>query len=297
MDDLTLGDFLRTRRASVAPTNGDLRSAPSRRVSGLRREEVARRVGVSVDYYVKLEQGRRITPSETVLHALADVLRLDDAAREHMFDLARRDTRPKQPREATQRVRVGMLRLMESLGGVPAILVGRRTNILAANPAARLLIHDFNAMPAAERNGVRFMLLTEKARLIHRDWEAVAAGLVGMLRMDYGRYPNDPRTAELVEELSERSETFRRLWSDRHVAKKMFLDSKVIDHPVVGPVRLHVESMHATDDRDQTLNVLIPASDPTSQAAMRHLQKLTITTHRQNQERATRPGPERRPRV
>ncbi|MEU4675579.1 helix-turn-helix transcriptional regulator [Micromonospora sp. NPDC023737] len=274
MQELTLGDFLRARRAALVPTQGDLRSAPSRRVPGLRREEVARRVGVSVDYYVKLEQGRRITPSDNVLHALADVLELDDVAREHMFDLARRVNHPRLEREPTQRVRVGMLRLMESLGGVPAVLTGRRTDILAANPAARLLIHDFNAMPARERNTARFMLLCEKARLIHQDWEAAAAGVVGMLRMDYGRHPNDPRAAELVEELSAKSDVFRTLWSERHVATKAVVDTKVIEHPIIGPIRLHLEAMQTPEDSDQTLHVLIPASDSTSQSAMRHLQKL-----------------------
>ncbi|MFC6022698.1 helix-turn-helix transcriptional regulator [Plantactinospora solaniradicis] len=272
--DLTLGTFLRIRRAAVGPTSGELRSTPPRRVRGLRREEVAHRVGVSVDYYVKLEQGRRGAPSENVLHALADVLNLNDAAREHMFDLARRDTRLKQPLATTQPVRVGMLRLMESLGGVPAILLGRRTNILAANPTARLLIHDFPAMPARERNVVRWVLLSEKARTIHRDWEAAAAGLVGMLRMDYGRHPHDERTAELVEELSAKSEVFTQLWSSRHVAKKMVADSKVIEHPIVGPIRLHVEAVQTTEDDDQILNVLIPGCDSASESAMRHLQKL-----------------------
>ncbi|MGK5739375.1 helix-turn-helix transcriptional regulator [Micromonospora sp. URMC 103] len=277
MDELTMGDFLRKRRASVAPSSGDLRSTPARRVSGLRREEVARRVGVSVDYYVKLEQGRRITPSDAVLTALADVLQLDDAAREHLQDLARRDSRPKQSPEAKQQARVGMLRLMESLGGMPAVLLGRRTNILAANRAARFLVHDFNAMPAHERNALRFLLFSEKSRLIHRDWETAVAGLVGMLRMECGRHPNDPRTAELVDELSARSGLFRQLWADRHVARKVVLDTRVIDHPDVGPIRLHLESVHMPEDRDQTLHVLIPASDSASQAAMRHLQQLVGT--------------------
>ncbi|MER7441896.1 helix-turn-helix transcriptional regulator [Micromonospora avicenniae] len=274
MQELTLGDFLRARRAALVPTRGDLRSAPSRRVPGLRREEVARRVGVSVDYYVKLEQGRRVTPSDNVLHALADVLELDDAARDHMFDLSRRVNHLRLERVPTQRVRVGMLRLMESLGGVPAILTGRRTDILAANPTARLLIHDFNAMPARERNAARFLLLSEKARLIHRDWEAAAAGMVGMLRMDYGRHPNDPRAAELVSELSAASDDFKQFWSERHVARKVVVDSKVIEHPIVGPIRLHLEAVQTAEDHEQTLHVLVPASDSASQSAMRHLQKL-----------------------
>ncbi|TDC29062.1 XRE family transcriptional regulator [Micromonospora sp. 15K316] len=272
MQELTLGDFLRARRAAVAPGQGDLRSAPSRRVKGMRREEVAQRVGVSVDYYVKLEQGRRVTPSDNILHALADVLELDEAAHEHLFDLARRDSQPKPRHRPTQRVSLGMIRLMESLGEVPAILTGRRTDILAANPAARLVIDDFHAIPARERNGVRHVLLSDKARLIHRDWEASAAGLVGMLRMYCGRHPNDPRAAELVAELTAKSDAFRQLWSERHVAKKIILDSKVIEHPVVGPIRLHLEAVQTTEDREQTLHVMMP--DSASRSALRHLNKL-----------------------
>lgn len=274
MEELALGNFLRARRASLTPDDDGSTSAPSRRVPGLRREEVARLVGVSVDYYIKLEQGHRI-PSEGILYALADVLRLDEPARAHMHDLASRGPQPRRQRRSTaQHVRPGMLRLMESFGGLPAVLLGRRTDILMANRTARLLIADFHAMPACERNAVRWILLSEQARQWHLDWEAAVAGLVGMLRMDAGRHPNDPRTIELVNELSAKSEDFARLWRDCHVATKVVPDSKVVEHPVVGVIRFQVESVTTPLDRDQVLQVLFPAPDSASQSAVRHLQTL-----------------------
>jgi transcriptional regulator with XRE-family HTH domain len=271
--ELTLGDFLRRRRASLAPrdTGPD---AIARRVPGLRREEMARLVGVSVDYYVKLEQGtRRITPSGNVLHALGDVLGLDDLEREHMYDLARLDNRPRAAREsAVQTVRPGTFRLMESFLGLPAILFGRRTDVLAANPMARLLVDDFPALPARQRNAVRWALLGERIREIQPDWAATAECLTGMLRMDLGRYPHDPKTIELIDELHERSEVFREIWLRGPVARSM-TGSMLLKHPEVGLMHLNVEAVRVTDDPDQTLHVMIPCSDATSQSAMTELRR------------------------
>jgi transcriptional regulator with XRE-family HTH domain len=272
----TLGDFLRTRRASLVPEDGDRTALSRRRVPGLRREEVAHSVGVSVDYYTRLEQGHRCVPSEGVLSRLADVLQLDQTARVHMRDLVWSNSRPKRDDSTVQQARPGMLQLMESFNGLPAVLVGRRTDILAANPTARLLIADFNVMPARARNAVRWVLLSEQARRLHVDWEAAAAGLIGMLRMDAGRYPDDPRTAELVDELSARSEHFTRLWNDWQVATSMVPESKVLRHPLVGHMSLHVEAVTTPRDEDQTLQVLIP-TDPASRAAVRQLEILAST--------------------
>jgi hypothetical protein len=202
------------------------------------------------------------------------VLGLDHLAREHMYDLVRSNARPmRQHASAGQQARPGMLRLMESFGGLPAVLVGRRTDILAATPLARHLIADFNALPARERNAARWILLSEQARRIHPDWEAAATGLVGMLRMDAGRYPNDPRTAELIDELSTTSEHFTRLWNDWHIAGSVVPESKVLRHPLVGCIRFHVEAVTTPADRDQVLQVLIP-TDSDSRSALRGLHAL-----------------------
>ncbi|TDD45860.1 XRE family transcriptional regulator [Nonomuraea terrae] len=274
MKAVTLGEFLRTRRASVVP-DGEVIPAARRRVPGLRREEVAQRVGMSVDYYTRLEQGRKIAPSESVLNALADVLQLDPPAREHMWDLAWGHAGPaRQSGSGVQHVRPGMLRLMESFGTVPAVLTGRRMDVLAANRTARVLLTDFYALPARERNAVRWALLSEEARRSHEDWENAVAGLVGMLRMDVGRYPDDPRTAELLRELREKSAVFTRIWDNCHVATSVVRERKAIVHPVAGRISLEVEVVTFPGDRDRFLHVLFPASDPASRAAMRRLEAL-----------------------
>jgi hypothetical protein len=170
-----------------------------------------------------------------------------------------------------------MLRLMESLGDLPSVLLGRRLDILATNPAARLLFAEFNLMPAQERNALRWGLLTEQARQLHgEDWENAMAGLVGMLRLDAGRHPNDPRLRELVEELSAKSEVFTRLWKRGHVAANVTPDSGVFQHPLVGRVCFRVEVLSAPQERDQLLKVMIPA-DAATESAMRRLQTAVRT--------------------
>lgn len=274
MKDINLGDFLRTRRASISDDD-DTAPASLRRRRGLTRAEVARRVGVSPDYYAKLEQTRRsLVPSDSVLRALADVLQLNDAAEEHMYDLARRDPGSRRPREPmVQPVGMGMLRIMSSFSGLPTLLLGRRTQILATNRAANVLFMDFNSLPASDRNAVKLVLLNDRLRRLMGDWEAVAAGLVGMLRMDLGRHPHDRRSAELVDELEAKSELFNHLWTTSHVARTI-KTSKVVEHPEIGRVRLHVEPLQTVEDREQTLHVMIPESDSMSQSAARRLDEL-----------------------
>lgn len=270
MKGLTLGEFLRARRASVRPEHRGPVPVGRRRVPGLRREEVAGLVGVSVDYYTRLEQGHRVAPSEGVLNALAEVLGLDGPAREHLRDLARAESR-RRDEVTVQRARPGLLRLMDSMDELPTVLFGWRLDILAASPLTRLLFADFNGMPARERNALRWGLLSERARQLHGDgWGSSAAGLVGMLRLNAGRYPNDPRIGELVDELSAKSAQFGRLWRSGHVATSVVPESKVLHHPLVGPVRLRVEAVAAPHERDQVLQVLIPA-DPATQSALRRL--------------------------
>jgi transcriptional regulator with XRE-family HTH domain len=189
----TLGGFLRARRASLMPESGDLASRNRRRVPGLRREELAQLAGVSVDYYIRLERGRRITPSEDVLNALADALRLDGPTKEHMRDLARANSQSQRRQGSpVQQARPGMLRLMESFGGLPSVLLGRRTDILAVSPTARVLIADFHAMPARARNAARWILRSERARELHVDWEAAAVGLLARALHERGRLVATP---------------------------------------------------------------------------------------------------------
>lgn len=273
MEAVTLAGFLRARRAAVAPGDDDGR-ADRRRVPGLRREEVARGINVSLDYYSRLEQGRRVRPSDGVLEALTEVLRLDRAAREHLFDLARHAAEPPQRRQPPQGpANPGMLRLMSSLGTHASILLGRRLDILAASPTARLLFGDFAAMPVRERNALRCLLSLDYAREMHLDWEAVVAGLVGMLRLDARRCPDDLATRTLVEEFHTKYELFSHLWRTGQVAGDLVAESKTVEHPLVGRIRLTVEPVTRPGEREQVLHVMIPADRP-SELALGRLRRL-----------------------
>ncbi|HEY4457452.1 MAG TPA: helix-turn-helix transcriptional regulator [Pseudonocardiaceae bacterium] len=262
-----LGGFLRAKRAALTPEAAGLAVAGARRVAGLRRAELAALAGVSVDYYTRLEQGRPIAPSAAVLDAIASALRLDATERDYLHAVARRTPRRK-PSNARQAVRPGLLALIERLGTAPAFVLGRRTDVLMANPTARLLIADFPTMPAKQRNAVRWLVLDEGARSLFGDgWADVAAYLVGTLRMDAARHPDDPRLVELVGELSIRSEHFRRWWASQTVVE-WSQGTKILHHPTVGRLTLHSEAITFPGDPDQTLIVFLAEPGSPAQHAL-----------------------------
>ncbi|PHQ53355.1 hypothetical protein BLA24_01770 [Streptomyces cinnamoneus] len=189
-----LAAFLRSRRARLRPEDVGVRPfSGRRRVPGLRREELAELAGVSVDYYIRLEQGRSQNVSDSVLDAVAGALRLDAAERAHLGHLTRalRDS-PAQAL-APQPVRAGIQVLLGALDEVPAYVLGRRLDILASNRLARVLFGDFDALPAERRNVAWLHFLDPGARERYPDWEQTARDTVAALRMDLGRYPCDDR--------------------------------------------------------------------------------------------------------
>jgi len=258
---LELGEFLKVRRALVAPPESGTR----RRVPGLRREEVAALAGVSCDYYTRLEQGRHKRPSETVLYALAEALQLDDLATRHLIDLARAIAAPQRrlPKPSVQRVRPSLHRLLDTFTEHPAFIRGRRTDVLAMNKLAALLLTDFPAKPARDRNLLRWALLDEEARQRYVDWEKVVSSMVGTLRLDAGRHPDDPLLAQLVGDLSVRSEQFRRWWADHRVVERRD-GIKRLDHPLVGRIDVFYEALEVTGEEAQTLFVY--STDPGSES-------------------------------
>lgn len=258
---LELGEFLKVRRALVAPPESGTR----RRVPGLRREEVAALAGVSCDYYTRLEQGRHKRPSETVLYALAEALQLDDLATRHLLDLARAIAAPQRrlPKPSVQRVRPSLHRLLDTFTEHPAFIRGRRTDVLAMNKLAALLLTDFPAKPARDRNLLRWALLDEEARQRYVDWEKVVSSMVGTLRLDAGRHPDDPLLAQLVGDLSVRSEQFRRWWADHRVVERRD-GIKRLDHPLVGRIDVFYEALEVTGEEAQTLFVY--STDPGSES-------------------------------
>jgi len=248
-----LRQFLRSRRGRVEPHEVGLPTGEgARRVPGLRREELARLAGVSVDYYVRLEQGRATGASEDVLDAVARALRLDDDERAHLFDLARPTrTRAKQRTARPQRVRPGVLRLLQSTP-MPAFVLGRRLDFLATNRMTRALLCDFDARPPRERNHARWVFLDPAARELYVDWEAVARDNVASLRMDAGRHPDDPELSALVGELSVKSPEFAGWWASHDVLRQTH-GTKRYHHPIVGALTVGYEALTLPDDPDQTL--------------------------------------------
>src|SRR6478736_3823537 len=181
-----LAEFLSVRRARLTPQDVGLEGqAPRRRVPGLRREELARLAGVSVDYYTRLEQGRSRSASADVLDALAAALQLNDAERQHLHLLAQPQPAQRKRRPRPQSVDMATLRLLELFDQVssPAFVLGRRLDVLAHNRLAGALITEFRELPAPLRNQARFVFLDPHARELYADWNEVAADTAALLRL------------------------------------------------------------------------------------------------------------------
>ncbi|MGW1713784.1 helix-turn-helix transcriptional regulator [Streptomyces sp. NPDC002156] len=259
-------EFLTTRRARITPQQaGVVPDGGARRVPGLRREEVARLAGVSVEYYTRLERGRAGQVSETVLDAVSRALQLDDTERAHLFALAK-PASPAQRRRplGPQRVRPGLHRLLDTLGHVPAMIQGRRMDILAANRMARALFTDFEALPHRDRNLARYVFLDAHAPELFVDWERSAGSCVAHLHFYAGRNPDDPRLTDLTGELSLRSPRFRHMWGNPDVVCHS-TGTERFHHPLVGDLTLDYEVLDVSGDTDQTLVVYTP--EPASPSA------------------------------
>ncbi|MFH8738974.1 MULTISPECIES: helix-turn-helix transcriptional regulator [unclassified Streptomyces] len=268
MDHSTeIREFLRTRRARITPEEAGLTPHPGpRRVPGLRREEVAQLAGVSVDYYVRLERGRTQGVSRTVLEAVARALRLDDTERSHLFDLAQPTAdRPRRKRPlAPQRVHPTLYQALDVIGS-PAMVQGRRTDVLATNRLATALYTDFQARPHAERNFARYLFLDEAARTLYGDhWDKAAAETVASLHLYAGSHPDDPQLTELIGELSLRDKDFRSLWADHDVLAHA-TGTKRLHHPLVGDLTLDYVTLNVAGAPDQSLIILTP--EPASPSA------------------------------
>ncbi|MEU3618954.1 helix-turn-helix transcriptional regulator [Streptomyces sp. NPDC006872] len=261
MDDLA--GFLRTRRSRVDPAAVDIPTDSRRRVEGLRREEVAHLSGVSVDYYVRLEQGRATQPSEQVLDALARVLGLDETERGHLYRLARQ--RRRRVKAPGGRVRPELLRVLD-LVAAPALIMDHRLDVLAGNRLAGLLY----GRPMPGLNTARHIFLEEAERGLYADWENCTLDVVGHLRLAAGKYPEDPRLASLIGELAMGSERFRRLWARADVRARTH-GRKAYRHPLVGLLELHQENFAPPDESGMELLVLSAAPGSPAEDGLRLL--------------------------
>ncbi|MFJ3875932.1 helix-turn-helix transcriptional regulator [Streptomyces sp. NPDC090077] len=270
MDDLA--GFLRTRRSRVAPAAVGIPTDGRRRVEGLRREEVAHLSGVSVDYYVRLEQGRATQPSEQVLDALARVLGLDETEHEHLHRLARQ--RRRRTKAPGGRVRPELLRVLGLVADAPALLVDHRLDALAGNRLAGLLF----GRPMPGLNIARHLFLEEAENGLYADGEQCTLDVVGHLRLAAGRHPDDPRLASLIGELAMGSERFRRLWARADVRARTH-GRKVYRHPLVGLLELHQENFELPGEPGMELLVLSAAPGTPTEDGLRLLASLDPPTH------------------
>ncbi|MEU0525097.1 helix-turn-helix domain-containing protein [Streptomyces niveus] len=246
-----LGEFLKARRAELSPrTVGLPDTGGPRRVPGLRREEVAQLAAISTDYYTRLEQGR-IRASTPVLSALTRALHLQDDQRAYLFSLAGKPS-ARSPRRAGQKVQPQLRRLLDDLTATPAIVMGRRMDILAWNALAAAMITDFAQIPEKRRNYVRLIFTDPAMRTLYSDWTTVARTCVAQLRMEAAKYPDDPRLAALVGELSVHDEQFRQWWAAHDVAT-LSVGTKSLHHPLAGELTLDWDTLTATTDPDQQL--------------------------------------------
>ncbi|MEV7103823.1 helix-turn-helix transcriptional regulator [Streptomyces atroolivaceus] len=248
-----LSEFLRSRRARLKPEDVGLPDyGRHRRVPGLRREELAQLAGVSVAYYTRLEQGNGQNVSGEVLGAIASALRLTDAEQAHLMHLTKPRQHKKKPSMRQQRVRGTLCQLLDTMEGVPAYVIGRRSEILGWNRMAAAVFGDWSELPQQERNWARLVFLNPEYRELFVEWDQKASDIVSYLRMDAGCHPDDPRLSALVGELSVKSEEFRRLWA-RHDVKEKSHGVKRLHHPLVGELSLAFETFALPDDAEQSM--------------------------------------------
>ncbi|PTA44023.1 helix-turn-helix transcriptional regulator [Micromonospora sp. RP3T] len=267
-----LGDFLRARRSQLRPEDtGVATYGERRRVRGLRREELALLAGVSVSYYSRLEQGQAGNASPEVLDALARALRLDDAERRHLTELAAGTRRrPAVRRPAPERVSPAVRQLVAALGDVPVVVLGRRADVLAWNSAGHALFAGHLTPEIPERpdrspNMARLVFLDAHTRDLYTDWPTKARAVVATLRMASGQDPDDPLMAALVGELTLRSPEFAAMWADHRVKAGGGTVHRMC-HPLVGAMDVTQQALRTEDG--QTVVVATTEPGSASHAAM-----------------------------
>ncbi|MGW1198769.1 helix-turn-helix transcriptional regulator [Streptomyces sp. NPDC002536] len=251
--DNELGGFLRARRAALDPCRaGFPDDGRLRRVPGLRREELAQLAHVSVDYIVRLEQGRTRRVSRPVLDALGDALQLAPDERAYLFTLADVTPAPAARRPGRPQADPQLRQLLATMHDVPAMVLNRRMDVLAWNRAASALLTDFDRLTDDERNLIRLTFLDDAYRALYADWSRAARECVAVLRMEAGRHPEDRELAALIGELSNRDPDFRTWWADHRVRGPRQL-TKTYLHPLAGPLTLDVQQFTVDTRPDQQL--------------------------------------------
>ncbi len=243
-----LGEFLRARRADASLGSPTLDAGGRRRVTGLRREEVSTAAGISVDYYIRLEQGRETHPSDAVLDALARVLRLAPDAKEHLYRLRGTSPSPIRSTHGDESVLAErMATLVEAVRPNPAYVLDRLSNMLAANPEGLTLYDGFADVSPHQRNTCRYLMTNPRARDIFLEWEEIARGAVAHLRAANADNLHDPELQALVTELREHSALFEEWWSE-HIVERRRTSIKHIRATDGNTIARRYEVLHLPED-------------------------------------------------
>jgi transcriptional regulator with XRE-family HTH domain len=271
VDDLRRADlaaFLRARRAALRPVQVGLADGDRRRTAGLRRQEVAQLAGVSVDYYIRLEQGRGPHPSRHVLSALARALMLNRDEREYLFRVA--GQQPPAGAGPSREVAPAVRYLLDSLRDTPAYVLDAKYDILAWNRLATYFIGDLSEVPEQDRNMIRW-LFRQPADDLHwteADTVAFARSCVADLRAAYARYPSDHALRSLVTELLGTSPRFVQMWADHEVEQRLRI-VKRFKHPVAGPLEFDCQVLHVPDSDQRLIIYCAQPGSPTQEAFQR----------------------------
>jgi transcriptional regulator with XRE-family HTH domain len=267
-----LATFLHSRRDRLRPSDVGLPGSGRRRTPGLRRQEVAQLAGISVDYYIRLEQARGPHPSHQVLTALARALMLTADEREYLFRIA--GQAPPPTAGPSREITPGIRNLLDSLRETPAYVVDAKYDILAWNALATHFIGDLSGVPEADRNMIRWVFRLPATALPWTDKETVrfTRTTVADLRASYARYPGDRGIQALVTELMGTSPQFARMWEEHEVEERRPIIKRV-PHPVAGPLEFECQTLHIPNT-GQRMIVYCAAPGSVTEAAFGRLARL-----------------------
>ena len=251
-DDLS--DFLKSRRARLAPDDVGLPSGTRRRAAGLRREEVASLAGVGLTWYTWFEQGRDIRVSPDFLENVARALRLSTAERQHLYVLTGRE--PTQARAPARTVSPALQRMLDGFAKFPAFIRTAHWDAIAWNKIANRLF-GFSQRTPDQRNFLRLCFLDADFRTRLPNWSADAQALVAKFRSNYGKYRDDPAMEALVKEMTQSSPEFRKLWQ-RHDVMNSGEGIKIIRVEGKGIQRFEHTSFSVNGEPDLNLVVYMP---------------------------------------
>ncbi|OWR29945.1 transcriptional regulator [Saccharibacillus sp. O23] len=253
---LALGNFLRNARSKISPVEVGLASGSRRRIQGLRREEVAAIANIGLSWYIRLEQGRDIHPSASVLESLASALRLTPNERRHLFMLGG-ESLPAQPTIDDEPINPLIRNMMNELNVNPAYVIGKKWDFLAWNPAAEAIFQIERSRPPYPRNLIWRQFTDPVWRKGSEDWERVSQRMVAEFRTSRARYLHDASFGRLIEDLKNASSDFGRMWQ-HHEAPSSLDGYKKLLHPVLGALEFDQITLQFPNEPDQRMMVYMP---------------------------------------